>query len=102
MVSGGNKAPRAGMGRRQREPSHRMGLRIDGAEITFLELGHPKIVFGVGYHLIHGVVMARRQLARRMEFLPGIAGEIEPENVLGADTLGPNLAVDVVAHSDEI
>jgi len=37
-----------------------------------------------------------------MEFFPSVAGNIEPENVLGTDALGPHLAVDVVAQSDKV
>ena len=43
-----------------------------------------------------------RQMVGRVEPLPFLARQIEPEDVLRADALGPHLAVDVVAQSREI
>src|SRR4029077_6832331 len=37
-----------------------------------------------------------------MEFLPLPAGEIDPEDVLGTDALGPDLAVDLVVQAHEV
>src|ERR1700738_3695874 len=87
--------------RRGREPRDLEGLRVDLADMALGELGHPEIVLGVGDDLVDPVGSARN-LVGRMELLPLVAGEIEPEDVLGSDALGPYLAVDVVAQPDEV
>ena len=77
-------------------------LGVDLAEMAVVEFGHPQIVLGVRNHLIDAVAPAGRQRVGRMEFLPIAARQIEPEDVLGADALGPDFAVDVVAQPDEV
>src|SRR6266478_1977707 len=42
------------------------------------------------------------QVIGRVEALPFIGGEVEPEDVLGPDALCPYLAVNVVAQAGEI
>jgi hypothetical protein len=43
-----------------------------------------------------------RQLLERLESLPFPGGEVEPEDLLGADALGPHLAVHVMAQTDKV
>src|SRR5215472_4595230 len=83
-------------------PRHFRRLRIDLAEMAFGEFGHPQVVLGVRHDLINAGILDARQLVGRMESLPLVGRQIEPENVLRADALGPHLAVDVVAQSREI
>src|SRR5579863_1455176 len=47
-------------------------------------------------------MMTGRQRVGGMEFVPFAGREVETENVLRADALGPDLAVDVVAQTDEV
>ena len=46
--------------------------------------------------------LVRRQEVGRVEALPFVGRQVEPEDVLGAHGLGPDLAVDVVAQPREV
>ena len=95
-------APSTRMRGRYGVPRHLRRLGIDLAEMAFGEFGHPKVVLGVRHHLINAGILDGRQLVGRMEPLPCIGRQIEPEDVLRADALRPDLAVDIVAQSCEI
>src|ERR1700735_4995618 len=54
------------------------------------------------YQLVDAVTMAWRQKVGRVEALPFAGGEIEPEDVDGANALGPTLPIHVMAQADEV
>ena len=85
-----------------RIPRNFARFRIDLAEMALSEFGHPEVVLGIRHHLIDRVTPGARQSVGWMEFLPLIARQIEPEDVLRADALGPHLAVDLVVQPGEI
>jgi hypothetical protein len=94
--------PHPRMQGRRRIPGHLQGLGVDLAEMAVVEFGHPQIVVGVRNHLIDAVRAAGRQRIGRVEFLPIAGREIDPEDVLRADALGPDFAVDIVAQPGEV
>src|SRR5262245_40514292 len=82
-------------------PSNLAGLGVDLAKVTFCELGHPNVVLRVRDDLVDRMPFLSQGLDR-LESLPFSGREIEPIDVLRADTLGPHFAVDVVAQPDEV
>src|SRR5262249_32029004 len=95
-------SPRAGVFGRKLVPPDLTGLGIDLADIAFLEFGHPQVVLRIGDDLIDRVAAGAGYRLGRVVPLPFLAREIETEDLLGADALGPDLAVHVVAQTGEV
>src|SRR3984893_9809503 len=86
-----------------RVPGHLRRLCIDLAEMAFGEFSHPKIVLRVCHDLINASFPETvRQVIGRVETLPFVRCQIEPEDVLRPDALRPYLAINVIAQSGEI
>ncbi len=82
-------------------PADLAGPGIDLADMAFGELGHPEIVLRVRDDLVDRVPLVPQSL-ERLETLPFLGREIEPEDLLRADALRPYLAIDVMAQADEV